>query len=82
MPSRQAAMSAPRHSPATAPHPLALDGCRQVSELLAEQALEAAKAAQHSECSTTTDRVYWQIWQIMLMAGVEDALCLVGAEGI
>jgi hypothetical protein len=44
---------APRHSPATAPHPLALDGCRQVSELLADQALEAAK-------SRSTQRVFWQ----------------------
>jgi hypothetical protein len=42
---------APRHSPATAPHPLALDGCRQVSELLADQALEAAK-------SRSTQRVF------------------------
>jgi hypothetical protein len=53
---------APRHSSATAPHPLALDGCRQVSELLAEQTLEAhPKPLNTASVLATTDRVFWQI---------------------
>jgi hypothetical protein len=49
---------------------------------VAEQALEATRAVQHSECSSGHwPRFLANLWQMALRAEGEDALCLVELRG-
>ena len=52
------------------------------ARLSAERPSRPTRTAQHSECSNGHGPRFWQnLWQMVLRAGVEGALCLVELRG-